>query len=144
MLHIFHRLVSPYYLQIYRFQFRLNLYLQLVPSLLPKMCFNPILHTINNDNHSLPTYWSANLNHVKKSFIHKFVYLPPLTQFMPHPCRTLTWMFKLYCKICYFQNNTHKPDSSITIFPRMRYRLEKKLMHGNCNHNQIAIHLKYF
>ena len=76
MLHIFHRLVSPYYLQIYRFQFRLNLYLQLVPSLLPKMCFNPILHTINNDNHSLPTYWSANLNHVKNhSFINLFIYL---------------------------------------------------------------------
>ena len=39
--------------------------------------------------------------------------------------RILTWMCKVDCKICYFKNNTHKPDSSITVFPRVRYRLEK-------------------
>ena len=58
--------------------------------------------------------------------------------------RILSWMPEMDCKICYFKNNTHKPDSSITVFPRVRYRLEKVDAWHNCNHNQIAIHLKYF
>ena len=81
----------------------------------------------------------------KKAFIHKqyilcvYCCMQTFSSF-----RILSWMSEMDCKICYFQNNTHKPDSSITVFPRVRYRLEKVDAWHNCNHNQIAIHLKYF
>ena len=82
----------------------------------------------------------------KKAFIHKqYVLCVCCCIFYTFPSfHILSWISEMDCKICYFKNNTHKPDSSITVFPRVRYRLEKVDAWHNCNHNQIAIHLKYF
>ena len=98
----------------------------------------------NTKSFIVDIYQSANLNHVKNhSFINNILCVCCLMHTCSSSC-TLSWKSEMDCKICYLKNNTHKPDSSITVFPRVRYRLEKVDAWHNCNHNQIAIHLKYF